>query len=255
MLRSSLGLSLVAVVVLTLHHSAPAHPAQSDKGNCNPNLKPVDGDLGYKQRGNRCEGLYVAQTSVGTLHIASLVTTFEAFDPGEDLVLEWDAPPEGGPVRLKVVSLTRRFYYQMDTERPRDRHRFTWMPDVLNALGLGANDLGVVASTVSQLDGRNVEVYLPVRLKHGVESAASVTATVSTSVVLREVYVTLEKRMDDGRLSAIIEDRPLQRGYYPAGRPINVVLPKLDRTEYYLLTIGAFFGEIPLVTSIWLFIG
>src|SRR5215204_7591254 len=59
---------------------------------CDPALPGIkEGALGYRDRGDRCEGLYINPVSNTTLFVASFTEQFENFDnTANTLLIEWD---------------------------------------------------------------------------------------------------------------------------------------------------------------------
>src|SRR5687768_9332763 len=83
---------------------------------CDPALPAIkEGHLGYRDRGDRCEGLYINPVSSTTLAVASFTEHFENFDnTGNTLLIEWDKPPAGDEIHLRAQGIRPRLYYRMD---------------------------------------------------------------------------------------------------------------------------------------------
>ena len=56
-------------------------PVTSDL--CDPSLEPLPGELGYRERGNRCEGLF-KQKIAATIQIVAFTGFYESVDPGKN---------------------------------------------------------------------------------------------------------------------------------------------------------------------------
>jgi len=86
--------------------------------------------LRYRQRGDRCEGVYAQDVSGSSdLLVASLVESFEAIDDASSLPLrvEW-TPPDGQAVRLRAYSIKPGLFYRMDTAKPIAASSYSWPP-------------------------------------------------------------------------------------------------------------------------------
>src|SRR5687768_7415532 len=74
---------------------------------CDPALPAIkDGNLGYRDRGDRCEGLYINPVSSTTLFVASFTEHFENFEKaGNTLLIEWDKPPTSNDIHLRAQGI------------------------------------------------------------------------------------------------------------------------------------------------------
>ena len=80
----------------------------------------VTDPLRYRQRGDRCEGVYSQDVSTSSsLLVASLVESFEAIDDRSSLPLRvaW-TPPDGEAVALRAFSIKPGLFYRMETAKP-----------------------------------------------------------------------------------------------------------------------------------------
>lgn len=88
--------------------------------HCDPAIfsHPED-PLGYRLRGDRCEGRYLLHPVGRILIVTSLTEFFEDYEVTSqgELLIEWAAPTEG-EVRLRAQSLKPGLPYRMDTVRP-----------------------------------------------------------------------------------------------------------------------------------------
>jgi hypothetical protein len=169
------------------------------------------------------------------LRLASFTASFEDYDlEGRgDLLVAWNAP-DGAPVRLRATGLRRRLYYRMDTRRPSGSTSYTWPSDVLRALNISREDLGVVAWTSTQI---SKELYLPLRITQREEAdrARRYRLALWPRVELDELYMSLAEVDAEGEPSVyLMENKPLEYGYYPAERPIvvSVNYPKVPGIYY-----------------------
>lgn len=215
--------------------------------NCDPALEhESQSPMAYRQRGDRCEGLYAQQVSALRLDIRSFVRSFAAFDPDKDaeLTLAWQAPPGAvQDVRLRAFSLKPRQYFRMDTAVPAARGFYRWPSDVLAAVPLGRDDLGILAWL--EMPGpadKNRAVYLPLRA--GAPAAApseeGYEVTLVPSARLREVRVTLRRTDSHGEVLATLRrDEELGYGYYASEKPTVLTTGRLEAPGFYRLEVTA----------------
>jgi hypothetical protein len=230
--------------VLVLH--GPKVAAQGVQPSpCDASLSQSIADRnGYRQRGDRCEGVYIQGVTSQALRLISFTGSFENFDPasGTDLRLEWNPPAGGSAVHLRANSLRPRLYYRFDAIRPAGGTSYSWPPAVLRELQLRKPELGVVAWVTQQVGSATRDVYLPVRVGQRAAPAAAngYLLVLVPGVELVEVYVTLVAVKADGQPGKPIqESRPLGRVYYPAERDIPILIAPPTTPGVYYLHIGA----------------
>jgi len=204
----------------------------------------VTDPLRYRQRGDRCEGVYSQDVSTSSsLLVASLVESFEAIDDTSTLPLrvEW-TPPDGEMVRLRAYSIKPGLYYRMDTAKPIPASPYLWPPDVLQALRIGNADIGVTGSASAMLGGERRDVFVPLRISQRKAPARSTRyrITIRPSVELSDVFVTLATAGPDGKpVSYLQRDESLAYGFYPAERGIDIRLKALEARGIYFVRISA----------------
>lgn len=231
--------------------------AASLDGSCDPGLRPAGGgEIGYTNRGDRCEGLYAQDVSGGVLDIVSLTEQFHDHTFGREnvLLLEW--PPAGNvPVRVRASSLKRRLYYRMDSLRPSGASSFNWPTEILSRLELSRSQIGLLAWAESPPGTNRHPIYLPIRDKprgspdssertQPNDRAQSYKIVLMSSVELQAVYVTLHSIDSNGKpSSAIRTDSELDLAPYPAQRPIAFSIPFSElsaaKADLFSLSIGA----------------
>ncbi len=207
---------------------------------CDPSLGVDSSPVGYHMRDGRCEGIYAQQVSAISVEVRSLVAGFGSFDPAKNEALElaWTAPPGTRDVRLRAFSFKSRTYYRMDTEVPAAGGVYRWPTDVLASVGLGRDDLGLLAWT--DLSGSRT-VYLPVRAGASAAKAKDgYEVTLIPSVRLSEVRLTVSRLDTQGNVVATLrQNQELGFGYYPAALPTVFPTGKLGPAGFYRLVITA----------------
>jgi hypothetical protein len=237
--------SCLLVLDLLGRASAADAPPSAIRLECDSAVATKASDpLRYRQRGNRCEGVYgqnVAGSS--TLRVASLVESFETFDDSSSLPLrvEW-TPPQGEAVSLRATAIRAGLYYRMETVRPISASSFEWPADVRRPLRISSADIGVTGAASMSVGGSRREVLVPLRISQRRPPArsSSYRLTLLPTIGLSAVYMTVAATGADGAPTRYLQrDEELRYGVYPAERPITVRLPTLTERGVYLVRIAA----------------
>jgi len=243
MSSTQISFSIANVLLGIILNITLSNPLLAQESHCDPNLKlrqPQSDPLGYRPRGDRCEGVYAKEVS-GTTLVVSFTEFVENFDPAaaQKLLVEWTTLG-AGKINLRALSLKHNLYYQMDTVRPEGSSSYTWPTDVLAALNLKKNDLGIIAWALYEVGGTKRAVYFPVRLKQ--QSAPAKSAAYQLVLLpdaeLAQVYFRLAPVKEDGTLGAFIKDEVLD-GFYPAGRGVEMDIPESITPGIYYMKISA----------------
>ena len=219
------------------------HVVRAQSPHCDADLNSAASNpLGYRLRGNRCEGVYIQEVAATILRLVSLTESFEAFEPTRDrpLIVEW-TPLGSQPLHLRAQSLRNRLYYRMDSERPAHSASFEWPLDLVAALGLTRNDLGVLAWTVRRLGSAELLVHIPVRIRQRTTPAPEAYRMVLVpGVQVEELFLSVARVDADGQPGPYsIDKMPIGLGYYPAGRAVVVPLRIPSVAGVYRIDVGA----------------
>jgi hypothetical protein len=212
---------------------------------CDSNLlQNVNGPLGYANRGNRCEGIYIKPVGATPLWIASFTESFEDYrlNVSNPLLVEWNKTPANNISRLRVQSVKRRLYYRMDTYLPIGITSFNWANNLLSSLNILKVDIGVVCLTKYAFGKQTEDIYLPVRIRQLGKSirSKSITLLLMPGVELTEVYSSLAPAAANGNPGKfIIDGKKLGYGYYPADRGIEIPITGLTKEGLYYQEISA----------------
>jgi len=124
-------------------------------------LRPLEGSQSqYRQRGNRCEGLYDSDVSTPVIELVSFVSQPVAFDLRAGVELALTTPTRPGVVYVRAVAKPPRTYYRMDA-RLATGGTLAWpVADVLLPEHLAADRLGVFGWYID----RDTNVFVPVTL-------------------------------------------------------------------------------------------
>lgn len=211
---------------------------------CDPDLKvSTTHPFRYAPRGNRCEGIYIQEVGATTLAVVSFTKHFADYDlkSAEDLRIEWETPAKT-MIKLRAQGIKPRLYYRMDTQLPPDSNKYIWSTNILSAMDIHKNDIGVVGWTNLMFGKREEDVFIPLHIsqqRQQVEST-SYRLVVVPGRELNEVFISLALLDSEGeRVSFLKDGEPLEYGYYPAGRGVTIPIPSLQKPGIYYLEIGA----------------
>jgi hypothetical protein len=240
-------LSLALLFLLVFQFAQPL-PVFAQEDPCDPDLDQSATDqLGYRLRGDRCEGRYIQEVGSTILFPVSLTKFFEDYDlnSGEDLIVEWTVLTDQ-TVHLRAQSLKYRCYYRMDTIRPPGDTSYRWPTGILAALEMLRKNVGVVGWTSYPVGGTDQDVYLPLQI--GQEGNASQSRTYRVVLwpgrELAEVFISLAPVKADGSLGTFIKKgEPLEYGYYPAEQGIEFEISDLETAGVYYLKISTTLSE------------
>jgi hypothetical protein len=248
----------VIVLAVCIGLTCSARALRAEDSPCDPQLKPPEGDPNaYRLRGDRCEGIYIREVSgAGALRVVSFTESFEDFDStsGAPLQVEW-SPFGNAAVRLRADQLGRKLYYRMDAQRPAGATSFTWPSNVLAVFALRRDEIGIVAWTPFLVGPATRDVYLPLRIRQqgpSVESP-SYSLAVVPGADLSEVFVSIATLGTDGRpTDFLMRDKPLEYGYYPAGRKIVIKISDLPADGLYYVELGGRLADgRSTTTTLW----
>ncbi len=249
---------------------------------CDPSLRALPGETGYRKRGDRCEGFFArsdavlamqpprepgaqqplaaapapsptsmsptpatsGQSGTGTpLHLAGL-TQYFAYQgqPSAPLEVRWTAPGSG-KVRLRVQGIRRQLYYRMDAEVDAAGGTFEWPTAVLDAARLRADALGATAAVQSMIGGRLQDVYLPLRIgERGQDAKCGPTRLVVWPTTRFDSVTVAERPLSKAGATL---SREVGLGYYPPNSPITVLLgDPLAAGLHMVRLVGFSTGEV-----------
>jgi hypothetical protein len=107
-------------------------------------LHPLPGSTSaYKNRGNRCEGLYVAEVGSRSIDIISFTAGSINYDLNSRSPLKVTALGNSPSVNIRAVAVTPRTYYRMDTVLQKGATLVWPITDVLFPEHLAANRIGI----------------------------------------------------------------------------------------------------------------
>lgn len=238
------GITPSLLMSLWLCVSWPAAQPAAKENHCDPDLQHHrDNPLGYRLRQDRCEGIYIKEVVSKTLMVVSLTKSFEDYDlsTGKELLIKWTTPGKCN-IYLRAQSLRRRLHYRMDTSRAPQPTQYKWPLEILAALKIVRNDIGVIGWTTYTINGTDRKVYIPLRIMQQTEKfpSESYALVLLPGRELKEVFVSLAPLKADGNTGPFITDgKALGYGYYPAGRGFAIPIHGIKKPGIYYLEIGA----------------
>lgn len=212
--------------------------------SCDPSLSGIkEGTLGYRDRGDRCEGLYINPVSSTTLFVASFTEHFENFDnTGNTILIEWDKLPANKEIQLRAQGIKPRLYYRMDTYKPGGNTFFAWPSGVLSSLNIRRSDVGVIGRIKLPVGNTERFVHIPLRIRSqaGAKHTGTYKLVLMPGVQLTEVYITLATVAQNGNPERFLKaEEALGYGYYPAERPVEISIDTPKEKGIYYLKLGA----------------
>jgi hypothetical protein len=231
-------------VLLTLGLSSGNLIDLSAQSNCDSSLIQMSsGPLGYRDRGDRCEGTYIKQVGSTTLLVASFTEFFEQYDvkSGKSLQIEWDNLANKTGVHIRAQGVKQKLYYRMDSFRPAATTSYTWSTNILASLNILQKDIGVIGTTRHSVGQVQRDIYLPLRIRQAdTTRRGTYNLALLPGVELSELYVSIAPVGPDGNPQKFIRDsEKLGYGYYPAERIIHVPISGLSSPGIYYMEIGA----------------
>jgi hypothetical protein len=232
-------------VVLALGLSSGNFINLSAQSNCDSSLIQMStGPLGYRARGDRCEGIYVKQVGSTTLLVASFTEFFDPYDAksGKSLEIEWGSLINKTGVQIRAQGVRQKLYYRMDSFRPAATTSYTWPTDILASLNISKKDIGVIGTTRHAVGQVQRDIYLPLRIRQQADTSRRGTYNLALlpGVELAELYVSIASVGSDGNPQKFIRDNEkLEYGYYPAERIIEIPISGLSSPGIYYMEIGA----------------
>ena len=212
--------------------------AQPPSTSCDPDLlrqtSPGDPDR-YKDRGNRCEGLYAEQVSyTGNLLVASLTS-------GVGTPTAWTAKPltlqckykTPSDIHLQAFLLQPRPFYRLDVVQRAADLSWNWNTEVIARYARPVN-VGVVAWTIAVIDGRPQRIYLPVR--NPANPAGLLKLIVLPPVPVTEAYLTVASTTPGEK--PLRNQTPLGKGSYQKNERIEIDLPPLPHEGLYSVEVA-----------------
>jgi hypothetical protein len=187
-------------------------------------LQPLPGSFEYKERGNRCEGLYVANVGNKTLDLIGLTRGIIQYSLQSGVVLHVSTAPQSVPVHIRAVAIPPRTYYRMDATMGGNSVLDWPVRDVLAPQDLTPDRIGVLAWK-GDFEPR---LFLPVK----VDAGDSHLAASDTYLVIRpsfdlEVIKWRSGPIVSGDCSAFGAWKDASHNQILAGQPVRIPLTGL----------------------------
>lgn len=228
----------VQALLLSLNAVVSAAPEVT----CDGTIQGVAQDrLGYRLRGDRCEGIYWQPHStpdnLPVLSIQEGNAPPRAPTLPSVVRLSWSRAGKiaaGSIVRVRAVQLRPGLYYRMDTTRTYAAGGYDWSTDVVRDLGLGLHEVAVLAMTQVKAGALNWNVVLPASVgAPGGTPPGTYTITVLPGVTVHGLSWRCLRIQADGTPGAKVAEGALSRQLI-AGAPVSfsVVLPTFRGLAY-----------------------
>jgi hypothetical protein len=134
-------LRVICLLVIAVGSSLGGLRGQTNR--CEP-LRPLPGNLSqYKDRGNRCEGLYVADVGSRSVELVSLTLGVISYEMRPGVKLQVSAPGQNAAVHIRAVAKPAGTHYRMDALLAPGSVLLWPVDDVLLRESINASRLGV----------------------------------------------------------------------------------------------------------------
>lgn len=219
--------------------------------HCDPDL-PVRSDhpQAYRDRGSRCEGIFVKDVA-GTSSLVVLAVserplphgtaTSKILGPDDKLRIEWaHSERQSATLAIRAVSLKRRIYYRMDRRQNAAISYYDWPTDVLHSVSLNLENLGIAAWLIPGELSTSRRIFLPAYVTGTSRPTdGRIHLLVRSSENLKELFLAHGEVDSEGREQPPRHDAPLNRGYYPAGAPIEIQIKRYVSAHKIWVSINA----------------
>jgi len=218
--------------------------AAAEERYCNPAVPKSwsDPKLAYRERGNRCEGLYSQQIAAPSkVEIVGFFQHPPVVEPGSEVPLRVKIGESNSPVQIQAVSLRYRHFYRMDTRLAPGQANFLWPRSILNSreVSLNKRELAILAciSTCRSTGSRSMMKILPVSLTDERRNIKPKSYLMfRASVRLKSLWLRISRLPDREVLGQanVLGGRRLA-----AGEPFRVPVSALRYGSRYLLQVRA----------------
>jgi len=219
--RNSVVILLIAAVIC---FSVDRRGVRAQDVKCKglPPLK--DSQSGYQKRGDRCEGLYVANVGSHSLAAMSFSLGKIRYELSAAVRLRVSAPGQTHPVNIRAVAIPAKTYYRMDAALPAGASMVWPVRDVLLPEKLGDSRIGIFAWKGAE----SAKTLIPVRVVAQEAAAAPgpPVLTVQASFDAQQVKWRWAPARDDGCLAFGPRQDAIQKPV-TASSPIAINLAQL----------------------------
>lgn len=233
-MAKSTGVPRCLVLVLAGGLAAAVTPpaAASQATTCDPDLLRLAPRVnGYRNRGDRCEGVYIKQVGGTSIFLASLTETFDDYDlqAVDSLEVQWALPTPGAALELRAETIRRGRYYRMESARPVGANAYRWPTTILSAEKIPRRDLGIIGRIRPEA-GRGDPIYVPLRVyrRQTLPRCGSYDLVFWPGERLSEVFLSVTPLDQYSAGKPVMDAVPLAQGFYPAESPIRVSLKQGD---------------------------
>jgi hypothetical protein len=196
-------------------------------------------ELKYRKRGNRCEGFYKSDVSIGVLDVVGTTVGKFQFKTNEKEVMEISSPiVTTCPVNVRAVGVPLKTYYRMDSTLDPNETLHWPVGDVINLKKLSDRDIGVFGWIEGKIETFYVPVVINSRLSP-VKNDGKIRFYLRASVKIEAVKWRVILNSGEVACNQISDNVwkkqqwcNMQKSSYQAGKLIEIVLPsnKTDQT-------------------------
>ena len=222
--------SITFLFICLLAFSETANAASS---LCRPDVKPASTDeLAYKERGDRCEGLFAQKVSATGLRIAAFHEHPAVFDENS-LALNILSPGMSSSKTLTATSLRPKQYYRMDTAYV--GANFSLTLDLVRHPQINIDPPELAAVICKEGCDSSLPTLVPASFAQNTPFNPYIALVANLELFELEISIT-----DDETGEVLFDKEMLGSRTWPAARPATFPLkPYLERRESVIFKVIA----------------
>ena len=215
-----------ASVILAISFGV-ADETKAQGKECDSRIKPITGTLGYgwREQGQRCEGLYESTVSAINLEVVSVLKGKLGADFQRSKKVHLFAPDLASlgseSVRVRAVALPLKTYFRMDAVMPASGDLVWPLDDVVERAKLPVGKIGIFGWVGSEAE----KIFVPLEISPKGEKPAAGTVA-SVEMVVRsaiDIEQLAWRTSSEGNKTTDWQKHPGVP--VRAGKPITLVLP------------------------------
>lgn len=194
---------------------------------CDPKITAVDNyQIGYRSRGDRCEGFYHSEVGDSSIKIVGLVKGNFGFKLDRKEVVEiTSSVVTNSLIHVRAVGIPIKTYYRMDAQITPSQKLVWPIGDVIYPQNLSSRKIGVFG----WIGGESNKTYVPICAEANMAPAVSdarIRLFVRTSVDV-EVVIWRFSKVVNGDCAKFEKwnDTDSHKSLYRTGEPICITLP------------------------------
>ncbi len=207
---------------------------------CDEDLTPISGRMGYQSRGKHCEGFYRSLVSAYDIQLVHFTKGRLSYSSTEAEKVKLSIPVQTEtPANIRGMGIPRNVYYRMDATLPYGQS-LVWNTQTV-LLGNASTKYARLVGLLGFTEDHGRRVYVPVQINEPENQSLLIKLVASTTV-----------KQLKWRLRGKTAYTPIRDGRsFLAGRAIPISLPQnLPAGEYTLQIVGKDRSGVKDVTEV-----